>query len=116
DVELHPVAGIMQDALERLCRAYGQGRLLDHDLVVGGHGGNLPCAELDVFQVGRHTFPLAVGLGGGIDRDENHIGCGDGCIHIGGEEQVAATGLGHHGVQPRLVDRQLGEVLIVPCR
>src|SRR5690606_19027816 len=81
-----------------------------------GHGGNLPCTELDVFQVGGHALALTVGFGGRVHRDENHVGSRDGCIHIGGEEQVAAACFGYHGIQSRLVHRQSGKVLIVPCR
>src|SRR5690606_10223679 len=101
---LHPLS--LHDALP----------IFDHDLIGGGHGGNLPCTELDVFQVGRHALTLTVGLGGGVHRDEDHVGSSDGTLHIGGEEQVAAAGFGNDGIQPRLVHGKLGEVLVVPCR
>src|SRR5690606_25340793 len=116
DVELHAVARVVQDALERLCGAHGQGRFLHHDLVIFGYRGDLPCAELDELQVGRHALALAVGLGGRVHRDEDHVGGGDGRIHVGGEEQVPPAGFGHHRVKPRLVYRQLGEVPVVPSR
>ena len=50
----------------------------------------------------------------GVDADKNQVGLFNALIHIGGEEQVAASSLADNFLESGLVDGEL-EIRTVPC-
>mmetsp|Transcript_26117 Transcript_26117/g.61216 ORF Transcript_26117/g.61216 Transcript_26117/m.61216 type:complete len:500 (+) Transcript_26117:98-1597(+) len=86
-------------------------RLLHHNLVGGGDLGDLTGTELAVLDVGRAARADTLGLGRGVDRDEDDVGLCDGLVDGGREEHVLAAHRLHDLEESRLED---GEVVRVP--
>ena len=81
----------------------------------GDWTAGLVCGAGAVYLLGnalfrRATGADAVGLGRGVDRDEDDIGLLDLPGDIGGEKEVLAPGLLYNVVEPRLEDRQVAAV------
>src|SRR5690606_4005502 len=87
------VAVGLDDLLDGLGGLYRDGGLFDDDLGGGGDLGDGPGHGLDVAQIGGAAGTDAVGFGGGVDRDEDDVGGGDGGLDVGGEEEVFPAGL-----------------------
>jgi len=83
--------------------------------VDGGHlAGRSAKSRSNPAQVTGLAGTDAAGLGGGVHREEHHAGSVDGRLHGGGDVEVAATAAGHNGIKAGFLDRQTGEVGIVP--
>ena len=54
------------------------------------------------------------GLGGCVHRDKHHVCSGNRFLHRRGEKQIAAARPLHHRIQAWLIDRQFGEIAMVP--
>mmetsp|Transcript_28052 Transcript_28052/g.41712 ORF Transcript_28052/g.41712 Transcript_28052/m.41712 type:complete len:237 (-) Transcript_28052:45-755(-) len=94
-----------------LGRAHGHRALLHHDLVRGGHLGDLARAQLAVLDVGGPPGADARQLGGGVHRDEDDVALLDVGVDVRREEEVPPSRLLHNFQEARLVD---GEVICVP--
>ena len=66
-----------------------------------------------LLEISRETSTNTALLGGGVDTDEDQVGLLNALIDIGGEEEVAATGLSDNILESRLVDGKL-EIRAVP--
>ena len=71
-----------------------QGARLHHDRVTLGAGSDLTGGRLNSAQVAGLAGTDAAHLGGGVHREEHHVGSGDGRVHGGGDVEVAAGALG----------------------
>ena len=69
--------------------------------------------ERRVLEISGKASADTILLGGSVDRDKNEVGLLDALVDIGGEEEVAATGLADDVLKTGLVDGKL-EVLAVP--
>ena len=73
--------------------------LLDHDLISRSHLRNGSHGGLDIGQVCCYSLAGAVGLGRGVDAQDNDFGVADGVLDIPGESQVrCAIRITHRGV------------------
>ena len=114
NLELHPISGIVQNTFDGFGGTHRQGRFLDHDFVVFGNFGNLPGTQFNVFQVGGHSLSFAVGFGGRVHRNKNHLGFVYGFFNIGRKKQVSPPGFGNYFAQTRFINGNVVHVGIVP--
>lgn len=111
DLELESLLVDLEDAADGLGGTDGDGRLLHHNLVGGGNLGNLTSAELAVFDVRGTAGSDALGLGRGVDGDENDVGIVNLGVNVGREKQVATAALLNDLGQTGLID---GQIVAVP--
>ena len=104
----------LQNRLNGGRRAHGQGALFHHDGVAAGVGRHRAGRSLHPAQItglpGTQTF----GFGGGVHRQEDHVGGSDGRLHLGAEKQIAPAAAADHRIQSGLVHRQAAQIGIIP--
>ena len=103
-----------EDRLHGFGRAHRQGAFFNHDRVALGAGGHLAGRGFDPAQVTGLAGTDAASFGGGVHREKHHIGAGNRRFHRSCEMEVAAPATAHHRIEPWLIDRQAGEIRIVP--
>lgn len=110
DLVFVAVAGCAEDAFDGFGGADWEGGFFDDDFVAVGFFGDLAGAEFDEFEVGGFAFAYAVGFGGRVDADEDHVGGADGSGDVGGVEEVFASDFFDDGLEAGFVDREVGRV------
>ena len=100
--------------MQHIGGAHRQGRAFHNDGAAPRLIGHLASGLLDVGQISRLPGSMAIALGGGVDRQEHHVGLADRAGHIGAEAQVATRHPAEHRFEPGLIHRQRPAPQIVP--
>jgi len=110
----HLSLGGSQNRLHGFGGAHRQGALLHYNRVALRTCGDLAGRGFYPAQVTRLAGANTLGFGGGVHRKEHHVSRGDRRLDSRCEVQIAPAATTHHHIQPRLIDRQLGQIRIVP--
>ena len=107
DLEGSAVRGVgSEDRLDCRRRFYGDGALLNDDLVAFGNFRDQTSSGLDVAKIRRTSCADAVRFGRCADGDEDQIRCSDGTADVGREVKVSAESRGNDGIETRFVNRE----------
>ena len=108
------ISCIVQNALDGFGSANRQGRFLNDNFIAFGNFGNLSSTQFDIFQIGGHPFTFTISFGRRIYRYKNNLSFVYCFFNIGRKKQIPTSSFGNNCTQPRLVNRDILGIFIIP--